>query len=689
MRNYAIPTTAHLILIWLLALPALWFSLVRTPAVRVDIGAWGDHALLRGAHGPEESSTENYRWTTAASALHMPNLSASYRLLSMRAHGWRPSGASPIVHLVVNDQPWGSIQTSVPLRLYQVLLPEQSSTPKLDIAFASQAYQPPGDPRTIGFAIDWATLKKLGSNPMPAPWQFTGQAILLALVLALTSLLRVYPTITGTLATLALLALNLAEPLWLSLALVPWIILACGTILATLAVRLWFERWLQPWMTSRQAQLALMLLVAGLVLRMAGATHPFFDSHDLSVHTRWMETVFAGELYLYSTPSELQDRLTFNPPAGYVLLLPLWLLIPDLRLVVQVGTALIDWAGLTLLLPLIRELRLRPRTALIALGLYAALPINLTMLWWGFAANDIAQTLWILLLWLILRLVGESKPKAQFSYHRAHKDTEIVYSIGSSSVPRCSLWFHLQRWIATSWHLRSIAAQGTTTTEPVSSQVIILISIVAAICALTHVGALVLVIVMLGMLSLASLIVVRRRGWLLLVPLAIAGIFTVLIYFSAVVPTVLLQPASPQARTLAESLERGIEMRELRMYLVGQAFVRGFSAVLLAILPVGLVLLWQSPRRHPLLQPLVGISLLVSMIFFLVYMGLGFLTRYIYFATPLICIACAVALQRLLRSPAGKIATITLVVIVAIIGVNLWFSGVLLRDKPSVVPLTH
>ncbi len=48
---------------------------------------------------------------------------------------------------------------------------------------------------------------------------------------------------------------------------------------------------------------------------------------------------------------------------------------------------------------------LPPRAALLALALYLALPINMTMLWWGFATNAQAQTLGLLLLWALLRLL--------------------------------------------------------------------------------------------------------------------------------------------------------------------------------------------------------------------------------------------------------------------------------------------
>ena len=52
----AVPTRAlGLALLLVLALPLLWLSLLRAPALRVDVGEWGDHAYLSGVNAPERS----------------------------------------------------------------------------------------------------------------------------------------------------------------------------------------------------------------------------------------------------------------------------------------------------------------------------------------------------------------------------------------------------------------------------------------------------------------------------------------------------------------------------------------------------------------------------------------------------------------------------------------------------------
>lgn len=661
------------LLIWLCTLPFLAYSLVAAPALMIDIGAWGDQAVLAGVNGPEQSSTESYRWTTDHTTITLPQLSTSYRVLELHAHGWRPDGPSPQFSLSVNGQALGRIQTVSGLRVYRLLLPEnQALEQRLELQ--SEAYSPPGDTRVIGVALDWVALRRLAAPApaLPALAMFSMQALFLALVLglcvALTPKLRPIrsslqaeetgPQFSTTfvvglvLSQIALacglLAMNLVQPLWLSLAIRPWLLIMALLLLLTLLVRVWAVKrssrngsgLLLGWLSETQFWLVWAVLVAALGIRLLGAAHPFFDSHDLPVHDRWMHVVVQGQLALYSTPGELQNRLTFNPPAGYVLLLPVWLLLGDLRLAIQLGTALIDWLGCVLLVLIAIRLRLPARAALMALIVYAWLPINMTMLWWGFVTNDMAQTCWLLLLWLILRLDLSSE--------------------------------HLSGGLRdTFWSVAGIAVATT-------------------LCLLMHVGALVLLVPMLSLLALTGLVRLSRQAALVLVAgLGIAALVSVILYVSYVLPAVLTQPASAQTRSLAQSLARSLTMTDLRLSLVGQAFSLGFTLPLLAAACVGCVVLLTSPGRHVFQPTLVWGTVVLCVLFFAVYMLLGFLTRYIYFAAPLVCLAAAALLERLRLRPGGRWLVLAVVLLVVFMGIDLWFGAVLLRDKPSLVPLTH
>lgn len=659
-----------LVLLLVVVLPALWLTLVAAPSLRVEVGAWGDHTYLSGVNGIERSSTEDYRWTTGDARLALPDLSGRYRLLVLRAHGWRPEGLpSPVVSVEVSGRSHGTFGTTPGLRLYRVLLPEETTGPTQQLGLRSDIYRPPGDPRSIGVALDWVELRALGSAG-PNLWQLGGQLLLLASLVALVAALGLPPWTTAlAAATLLVAALwaNLRGPLWVGQALVPWIGLALGLLAATWwvgpRVRACLADGGAPWMSHAQARAAWALLVAALGVRLAGSVHPLFNAHDVDVHMRWLDTVVGGEWYLYSTPSEARNSRIFNPPAGYALLLPLALLLPSARLVVQVGVALADALGCLLLLLIARELRLPARAGLLALAAYVALPINLTILWWGFATNVVAQALWLLLLWQLSRLLR-------------------LPSAGGAAV----------------------------------------LGVIAAVTLMTHVGALFLTAAALGLL-LGLLPVLHRRGrgvrrgelpvarrpepgfgaqtvspapafsapplsgWrLALAAVGLALLLTLVLYFAAAAGP-LLGPAAGAEGGAASSAPE-VAAWATRMRLAARAAIVAFGPLALALAPPGLALL-ALQRKPTLLPALLTAWIGACLLFFGVHLATGLLTRYLYFAAPLICLAGGAALARMSRGSAGLAVTIATVLAIALPGVSLWVQGVLLRVKPSALPLSH
>lgn len=634
-RNKAARRALSLALPVILVLPLLWLSLVAAPSLRIDVGVWGDHTFLGGVNGVERSSSEDYRWTTGRAELSLPNLSSRYQLLRLRAHGWRPAGLpAPLVRLDVAGRPWGSVQMSPALRVYDILLPRDGASPAIRVGFDSPVYAPPGDPRQIGFALDWIEARALGLPSGPLPWHLASQALLLALLALLLRALALPPRWAPALALLlggALVWANLRQPLWVSQAIVGWLALAALLLLATWLLAPRLRRALAPWMSSHQARLAWALFVAALALRLAGATHPLFDMHDLSVHTRWLGIVDSGQLYLYSTPAEFQNRQTFNPPAGYVLLLPLWLLLPSPRLVVQVGVALIDALGCLLLLPLARELRLMATAGLLALALYLALPINTTMLWWGFATNAMAQSLWLLLLWTLLRLIRRPSPA-----------------------------------------------------------VAVIFVVLAAACLLTHVGALVLTLATLGLWLLLGWNRLPARGRNAMFGGTLLALLVVTpLYFAVVAGPVLARGSGAGAPALGAALAEGWAERSVRLGLVSRAVQLGLLPPIAALAPLGLALLFLARTRHPSQRVLVAAWLLACLGFLAAYLGLGLVVRYLYFVVPLVCLAVGALLAALWRRHAGRVVTLAFVLLVAWAGATIWVEGVLMRVKPSVVSLTQ
>ncbi|MFQ3630012.1 hypothetical protein [Roseiflexus sp.] len=639
----------RLMIIWILALPTLWYSLNAAGELRVDVGQWGDHAIVRGVHGRESNPLEDYRWTKEHTTISLPNLSNRYRILQIRTHGWRPEGMpTPSVQFISANRQWGALQTERTLRTYSILLPESTLSSTVEIALTSETFTPPDDTRTVGIAIDWIALRALDGPGSLASGQFAGQALLLGLIFVLIALLALPGAIApacGLLASTALIGMNVIEPLWVGVGLIQWLtvvtLLAGATrFVAPRLVRA-LERMnsadplLRPlpetWITEAQARVAWALLVAALLVRLAGAVHPLFDARDIPVHTRWLSTVAHGQLFFYSTPSEFQNRQTFNPPAAYIVLLPLHLALGDMRLTVQAGTAALDALIAVLLLLIARELGLSARAGLFAMALYAALPISMTMMWWGFAANAIAQTWWVLLLWLLLRLTRAPD--------------------------------------------RSLLA---------------LFAIVALLCFTTHVGALVTLVAFLGMIIVSGWRVLPRNGWRAMVAgLLVAGLFAVPMYFIAAAAPLANAPRSPTTLDPIASFAEGLVVWSERVDLVQHALTLGFLPPILALAAAGLPLLFTARKRHPLQRTIVLSMLAVCVVFFFSYVFLQLLTRYIYFATPLVCLAAGAVLARLAVRPVGRWMTYSLTLFVVWSGVVLWFGGVLLRIKPSLVPLTQ
>jgi toxin CptA len=640
-------TWLALALILALALPLLWFSLIAAPAIRVEVGMPGDDTYLSGFNEPEKNATETFRWTGGAAELRLPNLSGRYQELRIHAHGWRPAGMeSPVVLLDLAGRPWAGMQTQRDLRIYHVLLPRDIASPMVDVGFTTPVYSTPNDDRELGFGLDWLELHELDRTAGPTFWQFGGQALLLALALVLLALLALpqgWAVAAALLVSIALIGANLRQPLWVGAALGGWLIAVGLIVTATLLLAPQLKRRLAPWMSPRQASVAWGLLAGALALRLLGATHPLFTIHDIGFHHIWLDAATQGNLYIFSAPSEFQNRPTFNPPIGYVLMLPLQLLLPNQRLALQAGMALGDALGCLFLLLLARELGLGARAGLLALAVYLALPINMTILWWGFATNALAQTAGLALLWALLRLAR----------HRRIDPTSFV-----------------------------------------STAIFVAIGVIGL---LMHVGVLVLIVALLG----ACLLL----GWARLAPharasivggLLLAGAITVLFYFSAVLDPLLAPSATAAAvsstnvapPSLGDAFARSWAARATKLSLVEQALVLGFLPLPLALAPLGIVQLLRQRAPSPLGHPLIVAWLLICLLFMGVYFGLGLLVRYIYFAAPLICLALGALMNRLWQR-GGKLVILALVLFVVASGVALWVAGVLLGLKPSLVPLTQ
>jgi toxin CptA len=216
-------------------------------------------------------------------------------------------------------------------------------------------------------------------------------------------------------------------------------------------------------------------------------------------------------------------------------------------------------------------------------------------------------------------------------------------------------------------------------------------AVLSAVTFLTHIGALMPVVALLGLCLVF--------GWRRLpapsrnavaIGLALALLFAVPIYFVAVAGPVLgqFQDAGAPTTDLGATLAKNWLQRDTKLGLVGRGLLLGFASPLLWLAPLGLARLSASRARHPLQRRLIVTWILVCLMFLLSYLSLSLLTRYIYFAVPLVCLAAGALLAELWRRHAGRIVVLALVVFVAGAGLAIWVEGVLMRVKPSVVALT-
>ncbi|MDQ2998446.1 MAG: hypothetical protein M3R61_15535, partial [Chloroflexota bacterium] len=205
-----------------------------------------------------------------------------------------------------------------------------------------------------------------------------------------------------------------------------------------------------------------------------------------------------------------------------------------------------------------------------------------------------------------------------------------------------------------------------------------------------HVGALVLIVALLGACLVFGWPRLAGRARAAAVGgLVLAITLTALFYFSAVIDPLLARPASAAAPlSLADTFARSWAARATKLDYVSQGLALGFLPLPLALAPLGVAQLLRQRSPNPLGRPLIVAWLLVCLLFMGVYFGLGLLVRYIYFATPLICLALG-ALLDCLWQRGGRLVTLALVLFVVASGVALWVAGVLLGVKPSLLPLTQ
>jgi hypothetical protein len=272
------------------------------------------------------------------------------------------------------------------------------ATGDLDLIITSPSFKPAGDSRQLGLIITSIRLEPTGDAFPILPPAFhllyvLGAGLCVYLICALLRLAVRVRLAASLLALLAIatyyafaraaIALYMESLLW-ALALAFVTLLAAQPLVRWLYHRAGF---LDFDFQKREAQALFGIFVAGLAVGWAGLLHPQSDPHDFTFHLRSFQEVQAGNVFFdnYVVAGIGQG---FYPPAMYVLLLPFNLLIRNPYYLVRLVPVLISFSGVFIVYFLAR--RYMPgymRAPLMSAALYAALPVNLLILWWAHETN--------------------------------------------------------------------------------------------------------------------------------------------------------------------------------------------------------------------------------------------------------------------------------------------------------------
>jgi hypothetical protein len=337
----------------------------------------------------------------------IPGWGNSPLTITVRLAGTRPPETGlppPAITLTVGSRVF-PLQTTPDPHDYTVYVPR--ADPPVDdlvLTLDSPTFRPPGDPRDLGVLVDRVTVAPVGTGSRPMYHQPLGPLALWAAALALlyAALVRwlgnalgaalISAVGAGLLAwglAAARPALGLLAPEAPVLLLWAYLLLILGIPLArrpTHRASLIAHRWIAA------------AFAAGFVLRFGGLVYPQFLSSDLTFHMHNLTRVLSGT---WSFPGFLPNGTEVPyPPAAYLVLAPLTVVVPDLSLVLRWGVSLLDAATVFPLVYIVRQIAAQtptqsairhPQSAIAVAWAYALLPAAFVYFSEGTYSNLFAQ----------------------------------------------------------------------------------------------------------------------------------------------------------------------------------------------------------------------------------------------------------------------------------------------------------
>jgi hypothetical protein len=615
-------------------------------AYYVDVGNFRDKYFLDDAHRQEAAEDGTYRWTQERSFLSLAEVGVARNALLSLDLGGRPEPAA--LTLLLNGQPWTAFQATSAPRRYALLLPPD--TPEsLQVEIRSPTFQAPGDPRRLGVKVDGFGIAFLGdARRLPLPAHALAQVGVLALLQV--TVLRMGWGWRRQALLLAAVALALAAVL------VGELLLAHAYMprLAVAALALALLTWLGLPLLERTAA-------------EEAARDPAFPAWGGVREARllWALMLLAVAVRLAAVlyPTFGGQDLGRN--------INRFVLTNSGQLIIIAPSG--EFArGLTIYPP-------GPYLGLMPLGILSE---DLGSILQGSLALMDGVT--ALLVALLARQLGGG--------HAAGRLALALYAGNIAAFGAMSYSFSAQiygQWFTAPMLLLLLAARGMP-----QARTWLLVYVLMAFQLLSHIGVAFLAVAWLG-LTLALLTLAWRRiswwGW--------AGYaVTCALAFAMLYIFILDETLSHATREVLPG-EAGVLFPGYRILLVNGLRI-GYSDVGLALLPLGLALVWRRARqahrtgaRHEsALQYLVApIAALLTLLFYLlVDLALNVQVRYFYFALPLVLAVVGVALGEIAtRGRWAHLAAWALALAVVAPQVSLWLSATLGEGKIPMTPLTH
>lgn len=362
-------------------------------------------------HQPEVTPAGRYRWTSARSAIRLPGLGRGPYQLTLHLAG--SANPRPRVEVLVNGTPLSAFDLTSGFADYTVEIPASAtSSGDLLIELPANTFQPPGDRRTLGVAIDRVEVRPAGDPGVLLPpgtqfWRLLALAALAYLLLAIAGFGPRGATLGGAAFSAGLFALLLVNRPWLTV----WTGQLLTATLAGTALALVLRLALPPLyrlvglrLGPHEVRWPVALAALFFIAHFGGDLHPHTNIVDLNFHiNRYQDVHERGQWVLMVESREWGTRETVYPPAGYFVMRLFRPLAPDVRQTIILFMALAEATRLCIVYLVARKASGDPRAGAFAALVFGIVPMAYLPFSWGIATN-IFGAWWITALFAILAL---------------------------------------------------------------------------------------------------------------------------------------------------------------------------------------------------------------------------------------------------------------------------------------------